>query len=136
MLPVTVNILQRHRLSEAHSRSCATTLPRTSSDGSTQSLFALPQIRKTPLKSAQEKKNKQIKKTHKSRLLAFICINSKNDSWNDTHSQLRDVHFATQPGEALIRGKRYRLVDARTVGRFLDAPWKPEESLKDLTRAL
>ena len=56
VLPVTVNILQRHRLSEAHSRSCATTLPRTSSDGSTQSLFALPQIRKIPLKSAQEKK--------------------------------------------------------------------------------
>ena len=36
-------------------------------------------------------------------VLAFICISSKSDSWDDTHSQLRDVPLPIQPYAALIR---------------------------------
>ena len=35
-------------------------------------------------------------------VLAFICISSKSDSWDDTHSQLRDVPLPIQPYAALI----------------------------------
>ena len=36
-------------------------------------------------------------------MLAFICIGSKSDSWDDTRSQLRDVPLPIQPYAALIR---------------------------------
>ena len=36
-------------------------------------------------------------------VLAFICIGSKSDSWDDTYSQLRDVPLPIQPYAALIR---------------------------------